>query len=376
MLNIKAFESIERIQKADWGQFPNPGFPFVEYEFFKALETSNVVGGESGWNPQYLTLWDNEKLVGVSYLYEKWNSYGEYIFDWTWAEAYHRHRVAYFPKLTSAIPFTPATGPKLLFHPSAHKQRSASLLLKAAKKQAEAQEKSSLHYLFVPPDEVPYFEGEGFLIRHSFQYHWKNQNYENFDHFLDKLKPKKRKQILREREQLKSSDIQIRWLTGQTLLPEHALLFYQFYIQTIEKMGAISYLNQEFFQTVFETLRDEVILILAEEAGVPVAGALYYQKGPSLFGRYWGALKEIRNLHFELCYYQPVIWAIENKIQLFEAGAQGEHKISRGFLPELTYSAHWIRDPEFSKAIQNFIEEEKRGIRGIFEQILSHSPFR
>jgi len=373
---IQVFERMDDVPRNAWDRLTSPNFPFSDHAYLHALEVCGAVGGGSGWRPCYLTVWRDRQLEGATVLYTKDNSYGEYIFDWAWAEAYHQHGLQYFPKLTSAVPFTPATGPKLLFSAQADRKEVGSRLICSAREMMERHGHSSLHYLFLTPEELPFFEAEGFLIRHSFQYHWKNRDYADFDHFLATLKPRKRKQIIREREQLQAENLKIKILTGVELQPEHAALFYQFYRSTIEKMGAIEYLNEEFFKTVFATMHDDVVLILACDQTTAIAGALFYKKGTSLYGRYWGAIKEVRNLHFELCYYQPLQWAIERKMRLFEAGAQGEHKISRGFLPELTFSAHWIGHPAFREAIGRFIAQERVDISRHLGEMKSHDPFQ
>jgi len=367
---MKPFASLEKVSKDTWQRLCPPDFPFSEYEFLTALELSGSVGEQAGWVPQYLV--DSQ---GASFLYVKNNSYGEYIFDWAWADAYHRHGVAYFPKVVSAIPFTPATGPKLLFSPGADREAVAGRLLQAAKRKTEEENASSLHYLFLTREELPFFGREEFLIRHSFQYHWKNREYGSFDDFLSALKSRKRKQILKERREAKGNGINIIRLSGESLKPEHAEIFHGFYLSTVEKMGASAYLGLDFFRRVFETMRNEIVLILAEERGQAVAGALYFEKGHSLFGRYWGASKELPYLHFELCYYQPIEYAIAKGLKVVEAGAQGEHKVARGFLPELTYSAHWIRHPAFREAIGRFIDEEKLAIASHFAAWEEHSPY-
>ncbi len=354
----------------------SPDFPFSGYDYLRALEHSKSVGGESGWSPLYLTVVSGGALQGASYLYSKDNSYGEYIFDWEWVRAYHQHGVPYFPKLLSAVPFTPATGPKLLFAEGADRDRVAAALIAAALGEMETSNQSSLHYLFLSPEEIPFFEKAGFQIRHSFQYHWENQEYAGFEDFLGALKPRKRKQIEREREQLREAKLEIRALTGGELTQAHAKLFYQFYLSTISKMGAIAYLTESFFTEVFETMRDQIVLFWAEDGGEPVAGSLCYFIGNTLFGRYWGSSRDVRNLHFELCYYGPIEWAIGRGITRFEAGAQGEHKIARGFTPALTYSAHWIRHPQFREAIGRFIEAEKTAIARLFDDMEAHSPFK
>jgi uncharacterized protein len=373
---IKAFSSLEAIQENEWSQLSSPNFPFADYAYLTALEKSGSVGSNTGWTPLYLTASRGASLEGASYLYSKDNSYGEYIFDWAWVQAYDKYHVPYFPKLLSAIPFTPATGPKILISPGAHREKVAEQLISAALQKMEDLNHTSLHYLFLAPEEIGFFEKAGFLIRHSFQYHWTNQGYASFRNFVDSLKPRKRKQILREREQLQEEKLTIRELTGDALTVDHARLFYGFYLSTIMKMGAIPYLTENFFVEVFQSMRDQIVLFLAEKEDEAVAGSVCYFKGSTLYGRYWGSTHEVRNLHFEMCYYRPIEWAIAHGIKLFEAGAQGEHKIPRGFLPALTYSAHWIRHSEFREAISRFLAEEKNAIRDLFEEMERHSPYK
>lgn len=374
-METRRFRSIDEIGQAAWDRLAPADFPFASYAYLQALETSGSVGKGTGWEPVYLGVVHDGRTVGLSYLYRKTDSYGEYIFDWSWAQAYHRHGVPYFPKLTSAVPFTPATGPKLLIEQGASADETAHLLVAEARMLMREAGASSLHYLFLTPDEAKSFEREGMLLRHSYQYHWRNRGFADFAGFLAALRPKKARQIRREREQLKESGVQVRLLTGESLFPEHADLFYRFYLTTIDKMGAIPYLKQAFFRTVFRTMRDQVMLLLAEDGDGPVAGALFYRQGKNLYGRYWGAVKEVRNLHFELCYYRAIEWAIAEGIELFEAGAQGEHKVARGFLPALTYSAHEFVHPAFREAIRQFIEDEQAGIAQLFAEMADSSPF-
>jgi predicted N-acyltransferase len=374
-LDLAVHKNIESMQKDVWGQLASPDFPFHSYEFLKALEDSGSLRGESNWVSEHLAVTTKGDMIGAMPLYRKNDSYGEYIFDWSWAKAYRQHGVEYYPKLVSAAPFTPATGPKLLIGPTAERDVIATHLIQGALDLMTRRNCSSLHYLFITEAEIPFFERENFLIRHSFQYHWENHGYAKFDDFLAAMKPKKRKQIIRERTQLKEEGLDFSILTGSDLRPEHADIFYDFYLSTIEKMRAIPYLNRAFYQQVFSTMKDNIILMLASHHGKTVAGALYFTGGKKLFGRYWGASQEVRNLHFELCYYLPIEWSIKNGIELFEAGAQGEHKLARGFVPKKTYSAHYIRHPGFRPAISEFIEQEKQGIKDYFADLNSHSPF-
>ena len=370
---MKASESLAAITAEQWRPLQAPHFPFSDYAYLHALEVSGAVSPPTGWEPCYLTCFEGETPVGAVVLYAKTHSYGEYIFDWAWAQAYAAHRVEYYPKFSGAIPFTPATGPKLLFAPGVDQAKVARSLLEEAKRLAVVRGMSSLHFLFLTPEEVPHFEANGFLVRDSFQFHWKNNHYRSFDDFLAALKPRKRKAIVHEREELKKAGLRIETVTGEGLTPELAAFFHECYLTTIHKMGAIPYMNLPFFEKVFATMRNEVVLEVAWRGTQKIAAALFYQKGQALFGRYWGALEDVKHLHFELCYYRGIQRAIDQGLTLFEAGAQGEHKIARGFLPQVTYSAHWIRHDAFRSAIINFIAEERAAIANFFAGV--KSPF-
>lgn len=368
---IKIFHSLEEIPQEAWQKLEPKDFPFAKYEFLKALENNQCLGNRTGWNPAYLTAWSQATLVGAFLCYIKNNSYGEYIFDFQWAQAFQMQKLAYYPKLTSAIPFTPATGPKLLGNPE-----SFAALIRAAQALSLRLEMSSLHTLFIPPNEIETFKAEGFFLRHSFQYHWQNEGYKNFGDFLAKLRSKRRKEILRERSQAAASGMKIRRLTGSELTAEHAKAMHRFYLDTVQKMGGFDYLTQGFFEKVFEEMKDHILLVVAENSeGKMVAGALNYFGENTLFGRHWGCLEDYRSLHFEICYYQGIEFSIERGFKLFEAGAQGEHKFQRGFLPKLTYSAHQIAEPRLAKAIENFIEMEKLQISQLFADYEKSTPF-
>ncbi len=323
-----------------------------------------------------MTLWNNGSLHGALCLYEKYNGYGEYIFDWGWAQAYERHGLNYYPKLVSAVPFTPATGRKLLVHPDADIFPVRKILLKEALLSMRRRNCSSLHFLYITAEELPVFDSMGFMIRHSFQFHWKNNNYQDFDQFLSTMKGKRRKEILRERRQIKEQMITVSVLQGNEITREHMHQMFQFYITTISRKWGHPYLSLEFFYRIHETMLRRLVLIFAYADGACVAGTINFHKGNCLYGRYWGCKGNYRSLHFELCYYQPIEFAIRNRISLFEAGAQGEHKIQRGFLPELTYSAHWVEHPGFRSSISDFLEEEKAAIRQGIKAFKPHSPYR
>jgi predicted N-acyltransferase len=310
----------------------------------------------------------------------KTDSYGEYIFDWEWARAYQQYGLSYYPKLVAAVPFTPATGPKLLLRPDVDvttRDRVAKALLEAAEDLGTEYGVSSSHALFLPEHELDEFTKRGFAVRHSLQFHWRNQGYETFSEYLGALSGKRRRQILRERRQLEGEGLEILRLTGNALLPEHGTIMHRFYLATLDGKWGVPYLNRAFFDEVINTMKDRTLLVLARDhVNRPVAGALFFLKDTSLFGRYWGAAQQVRNLHFELCYYQAIDFAIERGFKLLEAGAQGEHKLARGFLPSLTYSAHKIRDPAFGRAIGEYIESEKEMLKGLMEEYTSHDPYK
>ncbi|MCP4298792.1 MAG: N-acetyltransferase [Proteobacteria bacterium] len=368
--------TLKNIKPSQWNQLVSGDFPFSGYDYLRALEDGESVGKETGWDPQYLTLWEGEELVAATPLYLKNNSYGEYIFDWGWADAYHSHGMDYYPKLVSSIPFTPATGNKLLIHRKINAEEARLNLIQHSLDLTRKNNCSSLHYLFISKDEIPSFSKSGLDIRHSFQFHWKNEGYKDFNEFLDLLKGKRRKEILRERRSIKEQNIEIHHFTGDQIQAEQIQRIYNFYLSTTYKKGAIDYLTGRFYDKVYRSMKDQMLIILAKLEGRWIAGTINYFKGKNLYGRYWGCSEERKNLHFELCYYQPIEFAIKNNITLFEAGAQGGHKLQRGFLPELTYSAHWIEHPAFRKGVSNFIEEEKASIQHSFAQTRAHWPYK
>ena len=379
-MRVEYVSGIEYVDRGAWRRLEPADFPFFDFEFRAALEHSGSIGAGSGWSPAYLVCKDGKRLLGALCMYLKTDSYGEYIFDWEWARAYQQYGLSYYPKLVSAVPFTPATGPKLLVDPHADEATRAKVkkvLLDATRVLGDEHHVSSAHALFVPEKELGEFAGHGFAVRHSLQFHWHNRGYEAFSDYLGALSGKRRRQVSRERRQLESEELQIERLTGDELLPEHAALMHRFYLATLDGKWGVPYLTGSFFDEVFRSMRDRILLVLARDgAGLPVAGALFFFKGHSLFGRHWGTSQGRRNLHFELCYYQAIDFAIEKGFQLFEAGAQGELVLARGFLPSLTYSAHQIRDPAFGRAISDYIETEKDLIAGAMTEYARHDPYK
>jgi uncharacterized protein len=377
-VRVELLSGIERVDEVAWRALEPPNFPFFDFEFLRALEHSGSIGDASGWSPVYLVCKEGGRVLGALPLYLKTDSYGEYIFDWGWARAYRQHGLSYYPKLVAAVPFTPATGSKLLVWPDGGDRAAVTrALLDAARRLGDECGVSSSHALFLPEEELDEFAGRGFAVRHSLQFHWRNRGYGAFSDYLDALVSKRRRQISRERRQLGGEGLKIEHLTGEALSSEHATLMYRFYLRTLDGKWGVPYLNEAFFAEVFRTMKDRILLVLARDsAGRPVAGALNFFKGHTLFGRYWGTVGEVRNLHFELCYYQAIEFAIERGLKLFEAGAQGEHKLARGFLPSLTYSAHEIRHPGFRRAIEQYITEEREMLAEDMMAYLHHDPYK
>jgi uncharacterized protein len=376
-MRVERLPGIDQVEEAAWRAIEPPDFPFFDLEFLRALERSGSVGGASGWEPVYLLCEDEGSFLGALPLYLKTDSYGEYIFDWEWARAYREHGLPYYPKIVAAVPFTPATGPKLLVRRDTGERAAVThALLDAARDLAEDLGVSSSHALFLPESELADFTGHGFAVRHSLQFHWRNRGYSSFSDYLEALTSKRRRQVKRERRQLEG--VTVERLTGEALEQEHAALMYRFYLGTYDRKWGFPYLTGAFFSEVFRTMRDRVLFVLARDEPTrrPVAGTLFFFKGRSLYGRYWGAAEERRNLHFELCYYQGIEFAIERGLNLFEAGAQGEHKLARGFLPTLTYSAHEIRHPGFRHAIERYIAQEKELLAGTLAEYAGHDPYR
>ncbi len=378
-MRIQTFSSLAQMAENQWQKLVPPQFPFVSYQFLHTLEVTGCLGPRTGWHPSYLTAWENDELVGAIILFHKSNSYGEYIFDFAWAQAHAAYGIEYYPKLVAAIPFTPATGPKLLTSQALSPEKKTEVgqsLLNSIAEFSHQNPVSSSHALFISPDEVSKFQNAGYFLRDSFQFHWFNRDYKLFSDFLADLKSKRRREILRERNVVRNAGLTIHRLNGNQLTPEHADLMYDFYLSTVEKKQGFAYLTRDFFEEIFSTFKNQILLVLAKNSmNQPIAGALNYLGNKTIFGRQWGCLEEHKALHFELCYYQGIEFAIDHGLTLFEAGAQGEHKFPRGFRPTLTYSAHQIKDSKLNLAIQNFVIEERRQLRSLFSYYKEHSPF-
>ncbi len=347
--------------------------PFTRHSFLLALEESHSVGQEAGWQPFHIAVENADELIGVVPLYLKNHSQGEYVFDYAWADAWHRAGHNYYPKLQSSIPFTPATSPKLLC--AQNTQDHQQLLLDACLQVAEQAKVSSLHMTFLPEEQWQQAAEAGLLQRMDQQFHWHNAGYGSFDEFLAQLASKKRKNLKRERREALADGISIHWLTGSDLTEDHWDAFYRFYLDTGSRKWGSPYLTRDFFSRVSATMADDILLIMAEREGRYIAGALNFIGGDTLFGRNWGCIEDHRFLHFEVCYYQAIDFAIARGLKRVEAGAQGGHKVVRGYLPQATYSAHWIADPAFRDAVARFLDEERGYVAEDIEHVEQRSPF-
>lgn len=346
--------------------------PFLSYAFLDALHASGSAARKSGWQPQFLTLWQDDTLAAAMPLYVKSHSYGEYVFDWAWADAYRRNGLEYYPKLLSAIPFTPVTGGRLL----ARDETARSALVKALLALQQQADVSSTHVLYPPPQQAEALERAGFMLRNGVQFHWLNDGYEDFDQFLSTLEQKKRKNIRAERRKVRDAGITFRRLEGAQIGEADWRFFKRCYDHTYAAHYSSPYLNLDFFLRIGASMPDNLLLVIAERDGKPIASSLVVHDSQTLYGRYWGALEQHDCLHFETAYYQPLEFCIERGLAAFEGGAQGEHKMARGFLPQKTWSAHWLAHPAFSDAVERFLEQESGGIAAYMDELDERNPFR
>ncbi|WP_407970775.1 GNAT family N-acetyltransferase [Burkholderia pyrrocinia] len=353
--------------------------PFLRHEFLDALHVARCAVDDTGWSPHFVTLTDagTGRLVAAAPVYAKQHSYGEYVFDWAWADAYQRNDLPYYPKLLCAVPFTPVQGTRLLAADDDARRRLAATLLAFA----EQSDVSSLHVLFPTGDEARLLESMGMMLREGVQFHWINDGYRHFDDFLATLEQKKRKNIRADRRKVHDAGVTFRRLTGDRISDADWRFFSRCYRQTYREHYSSPYLNLDFFRTIGATMPENLLLVIAEADGQPIASALaIYRRGEhgggTLYGRYWGALEHVPCLHFETAYYQLLEFCIEAGLDTFEGGAQGEHKLARGFLPTVTHSAHWLAHPAFSDAVARFLERETEQIHAYVDELREHDPFR
>lgn len=381
-IEISVLSSLKDISAAEWDACANPGLqkgraidPFTTHRFLFALENSGSVGEAAGWLPRHLIVRQGGEVIAVMPLYAKTHSQGEYVFDHNWAHAYQRAGGNYYPKLQAAVPFTPATGRRFLTLPG-FEQAGQAALIEGAVTFCDQNELSSLHITFCSEAEADAGVQMGLLHRTGQQFHWLNNAYTSFSDFTAHLSSRKRKAIRREREKAAKFGGTIHMLTGDDIQPEHWDAFWHFYQDTGARKWGSPYLSRAFFDCVQETMRQDVLLVLCRREGRWVAGALNFIAQNTLFGRYWGCVEDHPCLHFEVCYYRAIDFAIENNLSRVEAGAQGEHKLSRGYLPAQTHSLHWIRDAGFRDAVSNYLDAEREAVYEEIDILASYGPFR
>lgn len=377
----KVLPRIAGIEAAAWDACANPDparhDPFVSHAFLHALEAAGTTGRAAGWIPQHLVVEDgNGAVTACMALYIKTHSQGEFVFDHNWAEAFERAGGRYYPKLQCSVPFTPVPGRRLLVRPGPHSDAIETVLGEAAIEVARRLGCSSLHVTFMTEGECERLGTNGFLRRHGLQYHWKNAGYGCFDDFLATLSSRKRKTLRRERENALEGGIEIEHVTGAAITEAHWDTFFGFYMDTGNRKWGQPYLNRVFFSLLGEAMAGRCLLVFAKREGRAMAGALNIIGGDCLYGRYWGALEHVPFLHFEVCYYQAIDFAIAHGLARVEAGAQGEHKLVRGYEPVTTYSAHWIAEPSLAKAVARFLDAERGEVAAATPLIARHGPFR
>ncbi|MCF3935758.1 GNAT family N-acetyltransferase [Acuticoccus sp. M5D2P5] len=392
-LSIEAVGALKDVGRAAWDGLANPGWtvgprgqisgsgprafnPFVTYDFLSALEDAGCVGGRSGWFPRHLVVRDPAgEAIAAAPAYLKTHSQGEYVFDYGWADAFERAGGRYYPKLQSSVPFTPAQGPRLLVGDRDEAYRR-DLLARALVALAEQSNASSVHVTFATEDDFAALTNAGYLARLDTQFHWTNRGYQSPEDFLTALASRKRKQVKRERREALANDITIHWVTGEDITEDHWDAFYEFYMDTGSRKWGRPYLNRTFFSLLGERLAHSVLLVFAERNGERIAGALNLIGSETLFGRYWGCVEDHPFLHFEVCYYQAIDFAIARGLARVEAGAQGEHKLARGYEACETRSAHYLCHPGLSEAVERFLADERRAVHRHNEVLNAHAPFR
>lgn len=370
-LLLEINDSIQQIDAQSWNSLVGD-MPLLSHAFLSALERSGSVGKGTGWQPYPMLVHDDDKLVGAMLLYVKSHSYGEYVFDWAWAEAYQRNGINYYPKLVSAIPFTPITSQRLV----ANNAQTQALMIDALTETMHKHQLSSAHVLFPDDNSATALKQAGWLQRNGVQFRWQNENFIDFEDFLKTLSHDKRKKIHQERKKVLSSGVVCKRVKGADITPEQWRFFYECYENTYLEHHSTPYLTSAFFEEIGQTMPQNILLVLAYLDDEPIAAALNIYHQTALYGRYWGGLRYVPNLHFELCYYQAQEFCIAEKIEYFEGGAQGEHKLARGFKPRPTCSFHQIAHPDFAHAIENFVRQESQGIAAYTNELEERAPFK
>jgi len=375
-MQVKQIHGITDIAAAEWNALAGSGYPFIRHEFLAALEQSGSVSEQTGWSPRHLLVYDQAELIALLPLYLKTHSYGEFVFDQQWAAAYRQHGLAYYPKWLSAIPLTPCPGPRLLLKNSSDQARVMRLLFDWIRDQSIEKGLSSWHCLFPEERQAEQWHALGLQRREGVQFHWFNKGYRDFDDYLDAFTAAKRKMIRRERRRVNEAGIELRRVPGNRVTDAEWQAFYRFYALTYWKKGSEPYLAPDFFTRCAATMGERMLLTQATLHGETVAAALSFVGGDTLYGRYWGCREDHDALHFEACYYQGLDYCLEHGLQRFDSGAQGEHKIARGFEPVITSSAHWIRDAGFAAAVGRFLARERPTVRAYRQNAADLLPFK
>jgi predicted N-acyltransferase len=374
-MKVTVHESMSEIDHREWNALANNDYPFLRHEFLRLAEDSDCVAPKHGWSPRHLTVTQGGKLRAAMPLYEKSHSWGEFVFDWAWANAYEQAGLNYYPKLVSAVPFTPAPCPKLLLK-DPNDADAANRLLQAALELAEETACSSLHIQFPAAADMPILESAGLLIRKDCQFHWHNCHYASFDEFLETFTAVKRKKVRRDRRRVHEGGLSFRRIRGAEIDEQTWSVVYRLISRTFMLRGSLPYFSESFFKDISRQLPEGILVILAEIDSVPVAAAVFFESDTHLYGRYWGSDGHYDSLHFETCYYQGIDYCIESGKQVFEPGTQGEHKISRGFSPVSTWSAHWLAHPQFSNAIEQYLGEEGKHVDRYIDAVDSRTPYK
>jgi hypothetical protein len=369
-------DSIQALRPEAWNALGAADNPFTRHEFLAALERHHCIGARSGWQPRYLTLRDSGGLAAAAATFIKTHSFGEFVFDFAWAKAYERIGRRYYPKLTVAAPFTPATGPRLLVRPDLEREVLAARLLRELERHAETHGLSSVHALFLDETARAACARRGWLLRRDCQFHWVNRGYDSFEDYLASFTAEKRKKARRERRRVEEAGVHFETRTGGELDPGLLDHIYELHRDTFLRHGHEPYLSRGFFGEIARTLPDSLMVKLAVHGRTVVAAAIFFVSAEALFGRYWGAAADYHSLHFETCYHQGIEFCIERRIGRFEPGTQGEHKVSRGFEPALTWSAHYIADPQFRAAIADYLAQEGAAVEAYAHEVQTHVPYR
>jgi len=375
-VRIEVHDNLRRIDSAAWNRLNPSDDPFLRYEFLAALENNDCLGQRHGWFPRYFLYYaDDHRLIAAAPAYIKTNSYGEFVFDWSWAEAYQKNDLPYYPKMVVSVPYTPVTGARLLISDDVDYTDTARAMIHTVREYCQDQNLSGLHWLFTPPRETDLLEADGLLRRLGCQYHWHNDNYDCFDDFLSRLRAKKRKQIRRERRRCSEQGIELITRRGDQLSESEIGLMHHYYASTFDKKWGEASLTLGFFNEIASTMGESLVVVFASKSAEIIACSIMFRSSDSLFGRYWGCDEDYDSLHFETCFYRGIDYCIANGLRRFEPGAQGEHKIWRGFLPTKTWSAHWIADERFRDAIARYLLQETEMMEAQCRHLMQYSPF-